>query len=164
MNYSVVILILSIIWISLSYFFRVKNPSSMEEAYPKTIPVPIQIIFERSCYDCHSNYTNIPWYGYVFPTNILLNYHIHEGRESFQFSNWDSLEDAKKADYAFDILEQIESNEMPPTMYQMIHWDSIIDTEELLSIRDWYESLEKQKLKGKTYPSYNKEPLKANDK
>jgi hypothetical protein len=28
-------------------------------------PREIQTILERSCYDCHSNETNWPWYGCI---------------------------------------------------------------------------------------------------
>lgn len=128
---------------------RVQNFHTQEEAYPKSIPIPLQIVLERSCYDCHSNYTRIPWYGSVFPVNFLLRYHVEEGREHLNFSDWDELDPTEKANKAFDVLEVVQDGTMPPVSYQIVHWDSILDTEEVMSLQEWYENLEKMTKKSK---------------
>ncbi len=38
------------------------------------IPAPEEVreILERACYDCHSNQSRWPWYGYVAPASWLV--------------------------------------------------------------------------------------------
>ncbi len=132
-----------LLWILVSYLTNWESQETPETAYPKDIPIPIQITLERSCYDCHTNYTRIPWYGKVFPVNLYLKSHVSEGKESLNLSEWDGLSIRKKAALSLDILEQVEEGSMPPFSYTLIHWDSILQDEEVESLRYWQEVLEK---------------------
>lgn len=53
---------------------------------PKAISEKLQI----SCYDCHSNNTQYPWYNKIQPVAWLLENHIKEGKTELNFSEWDS--------------------------------------------------------------------------
>jgi hypothetical protein len=44
-------------------------------------------LFCNSCFDCHSNSTNYPWYSYVQPVRMFLDSHINEGKENLNLVN-----------------------------------------------------------------------------
>lgn len=70
----------------------------------------------RSCYDCHSNETEWPWYSSVAPASWLVAGDVAEGRTHLNFSTWDQPnEDSDK------IIEMVESGEMPLRKYTLAH-------------------------------------------
>ena len=52
----------------------------------------VTAIFERSCYDCHSNRTVWPWYSKVAPVAWLLSNDVTEGAPRLNFSNWAAVQ------------------------------------------------------------------------
>jgi len=50
-------------------------------------PPAIEAILKRSCYDCHSNETRWPWYGYVAPFAWWLERDVGLGRKQLNFSD-----------------------------------------------------------------------------
>ena len=54
------------------------------------VPNEVQTILVTSCYDCHSNHTNYPWYVNIQPIAWWLNDHIKEGKKELNFSVFSS--------------------------------------------------------------------------
>ncbi len=71
---------------------------------------------ERACFDCHSNETSWPWYGYIAPVSWRLADHINEGRAVLNFSTWDQPNTALD-----EVVENIEENEMPLSDFLLMH-------------------------------------------
>ena len=71
---------------------------------------------QRACFDCHSNETTWPWYGYVAPISWRLADHINEGREVLNFSTWDQ----PNTDLD-EVVESIDENEMPLSDFLLMH-------------------------------------------
>lgn len=71
---------------------------------------------QRACYDCHSNETAWPWYGYVAPISFRLADHINEGRSRLNFSEWD-----KPNTNLDEVEENINKNEMPLWDFLLMH-------------------------------------------
>jgi len=67
------------------------------------VPDTLARVFLNSCYDCHSDYTNYPWYGNLAPASWILNRHINEGKAQMNFSSWGVLDKAQK----ISLLDQI---------------------------------------------------------
>jgi hypothetical protein len=40
----------------------------------------------RACGNCHSNQTNLPWYGHVVPISWWIERHVREGRQELNFT------------------------------------------------------------------------------
>ena len=55
-------------------------------------PKNVASILRTSCYDCHSNETNWPWYSYVAPVSFMVAGDVEDGRKSLNFSEWDKYE------------------------------------------------------------------------
>jgi hypothetical protein len=86
-------LIVIVVLLVVAQFFRpsfVNPPIDPTKTLVATTPVPanVESIFERSCYDCHSNKTVYPWYSKVAPVSWLLARDINGGRHQVNFSEW----------------------------------------------------------------------------
>lgn len=99
----------------------------------------IRDILQRSCYDCHSNYTNYPWYGYISPISIFLSKHVNKGKEALNFSGWELISDKDKISRLVDIYESVESGEMPLQSYLIIHKEATLSEDDKEVILSWAE-------------------------
>jgi hypothetical protein len=94
-------LIVIVVFLVVAQFFRpsfVNPPIDPTKTLVATAPVPanVESIFERSCYDCHSNKTVYPWYSKVAPVSWLLARDINGGRHQVNFSEWATYSQTKK--------------------------------------------------------------------
>ena len=105
------------------------------------VPEAIQKKIQVSCYDCHSNNTQYPWYNRVQPVAWFLEDHIKEGKAELNFNQWDSLSSRRKASKLRSIIKQIESGEMPLDSYTLIHRDAKFSKEETEEIINWVTQL-----------------------
>jgi hypothetical protein len=104
---------------------------------PETIKKKLQV----SCYDCHSNNTQYPWYNKIQPVAWFLEDHIKEGKAELNFNEWDSLSSRRKKSKLRSIVKQIEGNEMPPDSYALIHKDAIFSEAEAEEMIHWITQL-----------------------
>ena len=44
-------------------------------------PKNIETILRTSCYDCHSNNSNYPWYSSIEPGTFFMANHINQGKK-----------------------------------------------------------------------------------
>lgn len=104
----------------------------------RTIDAPedVERVLRRSCYDCHSNETDWPWYSRVAPASWLVADDVHEAREDMNFSEWpDDPDDA--TDLIEEIGEQVESGAMPLDSYLWLHSEARLSEEERQLLIDW---------------------------
>jgi hypothetical protein len=106
-----------------------------------TVPEAIQNKLQVSCYDCHSNNTQHPWYNKVQPVAWLLEEHIKEGKAELNFNEWDSLSNRRKKSKLRSIIKQIESGEMPMDSYTIIHRDATFSETEKQEIIQYITQL-----------------------
>ena len=105
------------------------------------VPVTVKKSLQVSCYDCHSNNTQYPWYNKLQPVAWFLEGHIKEGKEELNFSDWDNLSDRRKTSKLRSIIKQIESDEMPLSSYTLIHKEARFSKEEKEEILNWVTQL-----------------------
>lgn len=101
-------------------------------------PVAIKNILKESCYDCHSFETHWPIYSYIAPVSWLVAHDVEEGREKLNFSQWETMDSRKKAEWAEHIIHEAEENEMPLPIYTVMHSSSRIDENELHQLSEWF--------------------------
>jgi hypothetical protein len=104
-------------------------------------PIEVKAILKRSCYDCHSNEVDWPWYSYVAPISWLISHDVKEGREELNFSEWNKH--SSDTEMKEEIIEEIEEGEMPLPIYLITHSDAAITEQELVTLKKWagYPSL-----------------------
>lgn len=105
------------------------------------VPSDIKDKLRVSCYDCHSNNTQYPWYNKVQPVAWFLEDHIKEGKAELNFSEWDSLSSRRQVSKLRSIIKQIESGEMPLDSYTLIHKDAKFSEAEKEEIISWITQL-----------------------
>ena len=87
------------------------------------LPPAAQKLMTTSCGDCHTNLSEGPWYSNVAPVSWLVQKDVDEGRDALNFSEWDKPQPALD-----EIVEKIQSGEMPPTKYTIIHGDAKLNS------------------------------------
>lgn len=89
----------------------------------KTVAVPegVRGILARSCFDCHSNNTNYPWYTRIQPGGWFMAYHVRNGKEKLNFDKFGALSKRRQGSKLESIGKQVESDAMPLTSYLLLH-------------------------------------------
>jgi len=102
------------------------------------IPTPpdVKDILRTSCYDCHSNETHWPWYGYLAPVSWWMKSHLNSARDHLNFSTWDSYS-TQEQELIEESIEEIEDGGMPPGYYKPLHSGSGVSDEELAILQAW---------------------------
>jgi len=103
------------------------------------VPKNVKIILHTSCYDCHSNNTNYPWYSHIQPGSWFMANHIKEGKEELNFSEFGNYSIRRQKSKLKSIVGQIKSDEMPLTSYTIIHRNAIIPIENKAVLINWME-------------------------
>ncbi len=113
------------------------NPPVTQEI---NAPPNVMTILKTSCYDCHSNETNWPWYSYVAPVSFLIASDVHNGRKRVNFSEWDKYDEKKREKKLGGIMEAVEEGEMPLPKYLITHPDAEMNSEKIRVLKDWVTS------------------------
>jgi mono/diheme cytochrome c family protein len=82
-----------------------------------------EALVRRACFDCHSNETHWPWYSNVAPASWLVQHDVDEGRGELNFSEG-------KLGEIDEAGELIQSGEMPPWFYCILHSPSRLTASE----------------------------------
>ena len=59
------------------------------------VPKNVEVVLQTSCYDCHSNNTNYPWYSNIQPVGFFMEHHIKEAKENVNFDEWGNYSSRK---------------------------------------------------------------------
>ena len=100
-------------------------------------PEDVKEILKNSCYDCHSNETDWPWYSYVTPVSWLVSNDVNDARRHLNFSDWENMNMSARKKMLDEIWEEIEGGEMPLSIYTFMHSDAKISDEQLKFIFNW---------------------------
>lgn len=106
-------------------------------------PKNIETILRTSCYDCHSNNSNYPWYSSIEPGTFFMANHINQGKKELNFNEFGNYSNRRKSSKLKAILNQIKTNEMPLSSYTIIHKNAVLNENQKEQIINWLNSLEK---------------------
>ena len=104
-------------------------------------PQNIQKIIKTSCYDCHSNNTNYPWYSKIQPAAWFMESHINEGKEELNFSTFGDYSNRRKKGKFKSIISQIKDDEMPLWSYTLIHRNAALTKGDKLILNQWLNKI-----------------------
>lgn len=135
----VIFIILIILWFGLSLIPFERDSKDLKEIIGNE---QVHNILKRACFDCHSYQTKWPWYSYAFPTNFFIYHHVKKGRESLNFHTWNELSITKQSINIDNIIESIESGEMPLKSYLLLHPQAQITERDLNILREWQKEIE----------------------
>jgi hypothetical protein len=136
-----VALALLVIFVALQFYRPEKNQAQGNHTalfITQTNPSPeVKLILQESCYDCHSNNTEYPWYNNVAPFSYWLSNHIKDGKKHLNFSNWGNYDDKKKDHKLEEVVEMIEAGEMPLNEYTWTHETAKLTEEQQNAVIAW---------------------------
>jgi hypothetical protein len=101
------------------------------------VPANVKEILQRSCYDCHSNHTNYPWYVNINPIALFMADHIKDGKEELNFSDLSMMSERRLSHKLSSIADQVENHDMPIGSYTLIHTNAKLNDKEIKIIKDW---------------------------
>ncbi|MCF8429713.1 MAG: heme-binding domain-containing protein [Bacteroidia bacterium] len=102
-----------------------------------SVSADVQKILKTSCYDCHSNHTTYPWYTNIQPLGLWMQWHVNEGKEELNFSEFKTYKPKRQKHKFEEISEVIEEDEMPLWSYTMIHTETKLSAEQKSLLTDW---------------------------
>ena len=110
------------------------------ETAPITVPDPVRAVLENSCYDCHSNRTEWPWYSRVAPVSWLVYKDVKKGREELNFSEWGEYSDRRRNRKLEEIEEKVADKEMPLKIYLPLHPEARLSAADAERLIEWSRS------------------------
>jgi len=100
-------------------------------------PAEVKAILKASCYDCHSNETEWPWYSRVAPVSWLVASDTTNGRKKFNFSDWNTYPSGKQAAILAHAVREIRRGDMPPWYYTIKHGEARLTPEKKAVLEAW---------------------------
>jgi len=122
-------------------FVRIDVPQPPKATVNDEIKAPKEVLglLKKSCYDCHSNSTNFPWYGNVVPISWQVKSNIANGRKWLNFSIWSKYDEKKKQKIYKGFVKSLKLR-MPPAEYLLVHKDARLTPQERKTLSDWAQS------------------------
>jgi hypothetical protein len=97
----------------------------------------VKTILETSCYDCHSDHTEYPWYTNIQPVGWWMTNHINEGKNHLNFSTFNSYPVSRKMRRLKGTANEVKEDEMPLDSYLWIHHNAEMTDAQKKLIEDW---------------------------
>ncbi|MFN8252038.1 MAG: heme-binding domain-containing protein [Ferruginibacter sp.] len=139
------LLVLLAAFVIIQFFRPEKNISASagpnDIAAKYAVPQDVMAVLKTSCYDCHSNNTNYPWYNNIQPVAWWLKDHIDEGKRGLNFSEFGSYRIGRQYRKLEEINKEVKEGEMPLGSYTLIHTDAKLNDQQKLAIASWVTAL-----------------------
>jgi hypothetical protein len=100
-------------------------------------PPEVKQILKTSCYTCHSNETQLPWFDKVVPAYWIATNDVKEARARLNFSEAGKLPPAQQKDLLFQAVSNIQMGVMPLPSYLRIHPHAAVTPEQLAVLKSY---------------------------
>ncbi len=111
------------------------NPPVVQE--PNWNSAETRALAVNACFDCHSNKTVWPWYSHVAPVSWFVQYHVDNGREKLNFSEWDADFNEKLAEKA---LKLVKEGKMPLRTYLPAHPEARLNSAQTQQLLEGFQA------------------------
>ncbi len=142
---KIILMIVLVVFVGIQFIPTKRNQSENTSVSDfmivYNVPKQIEDKIKVSCYDCHSNNTQYPWYNKVQPLAWLLENHIKEGKADLNFSDYGDYSKRRQKNKLKSIISQIRNDEMPIWSYTIIHNDAKISASNKEIIMEWFQQL-----------------------
>ncbi|WCT09913.1 heme-binding domain-containing protein [Mucilaginibacter jinjuensis] len=128
-KYFIAVLILLVIFLCIQAIRpQLTNPPATAEI---VVPDNVKSILVKSCYDCHSNQTNLRWYDEVNPAYWQVVKDVREGRKVLNFSEWQKMPKPDQQAKLWEALNQVVAGAMPLPSYTAVHSSAKLSEEDI---------------------------------
>ena len=93
----------------------------------------VNMILEKSCYQCHSTGGKAPWYAAVSPTYLAAN----SAQGVLNFSDWQTYDAQKKSEALKNIAASVSGGSMPPGDYTALDHSARLTDDEKQALLKW---------------------------
>lgn len=135
-----------IVLVIAQFFGPDTNNGSLESVEPflaeTNPPAEVKEILYTCCFDCHSNHTEYPWYSKITPINYWINSHVNEGKDELNFSKWDDYGTQKKNHKFEEMIDLIETKEMPLSSYTWVHREANLSHDKIREVINWAQQVQ----------------------
>ena len=107
------------------------------------LPDEVNKLLHVSCYDCHSNNTEYPWYSNIQPIGWWQASHIKDGKRELNFNEFATYTTKKQLKKLEEIKESQKDKWMPIDSYIWIHGNARLSDEQRQLIFNWADSAAK---------------------
>lgn len=140
-----ILLILVVLFVVIQFFRPEKNDTNdLTYAISTKYEVPDEVnkILKVSCYDCHSNKTEYPWYANVQPVAWWLDGHVKDGKRHLNFSEFTNRPIAIQNHKWEETIEMVEKKEMPLESYTYmgLHSEANLTDQQREAVINWAKS------------------------
>ena len=143
-RYWQILLILFVVFILIQFIRPKKNlgeaigsGSVFQEV---SVPAHTQQLLKNACFNCHSDHTKYPWYGYVAPVSWWLTSHINGAKDHLNFSEWNNYSRKDQISKLNKLCEEIKDGDMPLASYKLMHKKARLTSEDVKEICSWADS------------------------
>ncbi|MCZ6595829.1 MAG: heme-binding domain-containing protein [Bacteroidetes bacterium] len=134
-------IILLVVFVGIQFIPTKHNQSNLVPASDfmviYNIPEQIETQLKVSCYDCHSNNTEYPWYNKIQPAAWVMEGHIKKGKEELNFNEFGDYSIRRQKSKLKSIISQIRDDEMPISSYAFMHGDAKLSESKKLELENW---------------------------
>jgi hypothetical protein len=105
------------------------------------LPTEVKAIVEKSCYNCHSNQTDLKWFNRIAPISHLVAHDVTTARSRFNFSEWKKLTPAQQQVLLWEMVNAIEQQKMPLPRYLLAHPEAKVSPAALAVLKRYVNTL-----------------------
>jgi Haem-binding domain len=106
------------------------------------VPIDVQEILQRSCYDCHSSATVWPWYSHVAPVSWYVAHDVNAARGHINFQNWSAqINEQEGKEHLGLICKLVREGNMPPADYRLMHKGTDLSPAEISTVCAWSQKV-----------------------
>jgi len=111
---------------------RLVNPPVTAEIQA---PPEVKQILRNSCYNCHSDETDLSWFDQVVPAYWLVASDVKTARKHLNFSEIGAMPAAQQKGVLFEAINQIQLGAMPLPSYTRVHPGAVVTAAQLAILR-----------------------------
>ena len=139
------LLLLVVIFVGIQFVPVNLNQSEQEQKddiiLTENPPQEIALLLKTSCYDCHSNNSEYPWYDKIAPVSWWVAHHIDEAKEELNFSEWATFTSKRKNHKLKEMMEVLDEGEMPLKSYLIMHGNAKVSAEQVEQLKSWINTI-----------------------
>lgn len=106
------------------------------------VPDNVHAVLKQSCYDCHSNHTEYPWYANIQPVGWWIQFsHVNDGKRHLNFSEYATYNEKRSKRKFEEIADEVKEGGMPLSSYTMMHGNAKLTEEQSKLVIDWATAL-----------------------
>jgi len=136
-----ILFVAGILFIVLQFIRPVQNKNGLvlSTDISKVIIIPdtVRTLLKDACFDCHSNNTDYPWYSNIQPMGWLMAYHIKEGKNQLNFSDFGNYSQRRQLSKLDGIANSLKDDIMPLKSYKIMHKSAQLSTGEKSLLINW---------------------------